>query len=246
MKPLLTWEYGFNGESSENVTRDYELFQDFEGLSCPVVGRIYTFHKHAATFGYLTRVQEGFRKRCEQSSIPLIRRCSGGGISLHGEDICFSFVFRTEMGCSRLAPMISEKLKLHLAKAAGSWLNMGEIGTEYIEEKATGREFCIMRKGEHDIVLGGLKIAGFAGRVAFGKAMVQCQLNSIGWNGGLINTVAGLRVEIPSWYERVKEIIFSEEFLSRVKLDIDLLFSNLYGENKSGKGRISWERVWGS
>lgn len=120
--------------------------------------RVYAWSGPAISFGYFGRFAEVWPLWPERQ---LIRRWTGGGIVPHGEDLTYTLVVpRSHPFAARTAGetyrLIHEAVALALGQAGGP-LSLAAGAPKVSDE-------CFANPAAHDILAGGIKIAGAAQR----------------------------------------------------------------------------------
>lgn len=223
---LITWLYDFDLSPHENVQKDNLIFNTTCELPSPVVVRVYTFREYCATIGYLKRLRGETKEKFKRSAAPLLRRITGGGVALHGDDLCFSLFFDGAPVLNLMYRSCVMEIKsivtVILKKTGGIPVNSGNISRYKIRES----EFCLCAADEGDIFLGGEKIAGFAGRVRKNRFLIHLQLITAGWHRDMIRSVAGIQLNDPEEFSELKKFVFSKAFLDNMKEEVEYAFSS--------------------
>ena len=117
--------------------------------------RFYQWHRPALSFGYFGAFADVAHEAAERE---LVRRWTGGGIVLHGDDLTYSVVLP---GRSTSAPRAIYS-QIHGAIRAALPCNMGVELASHAAPKVS--ESCFAKPVEADVLLAGRKIAGAAQR----------------------------------------------------------------------------------
>lgn len=126
-----------------------------ESADSPVL-RVYRWMEPTVTIGYaqnLARIREGL------PPWPIVRRWTGGGVVLHGEDRTYSLIVPAACDWAQTRPLDSYRL-VHgalVAALAGAGHSGCRLATQ---EDVVDDPFCFVAPAVHDVVCGSLKIAG--------------------------------------------------------------------------------------
>ncbi|MEA3187484.1 MAG: lipoyl(octanoyl) transferase [Chthoniobacter sp.] len=165
-----------------NMAIDELLLRD---VSAPVL-RVYRWEKPAVSFGYFEEFEPVL------SAFPdhqLVRRWTGGGVVLHGEDFTYSLVapgsgrfFKTSPGESYR--VIHERVASALRGAYG-------IAAEVVSaERKTNSRSCFENSVRHDVVLNNRKIAGGAQKRAETGLLHQGSIQNVTIEPGFVEKLA--------------------------------------------------------
>lgn len=226
---MITWLHDFDLSPHDNVQKDKLIFDATCELASPMVVRVHTFRDYCATTGYLTRLRGETKEKFKRSAVPLLQRITGGGVALHGDDLCFSFFFNGGPALNLLyrscVMEIRRIVTVILKRSGGIPVKSGNIS----RFKKRESEFCLGAADEGDIFLGGEKIAGFAGRVRKNRFLIHLQLITPGWDRDMIRSVAGIQLNVPGEFSSLKKFVFSEAFLINMKEEVEYAFSSRMG-----------------
>jgi lipoate-protein ligase A len=137
---------------------DEALLETAIAAGCPVM-RFYGWQKPAATFGYFQRLADVERMT---SVRPLIRRPTGGGLVLHGDDWTYSLIFPAGEAWYTLKAGESYRRMHEWIQAAFDRAGVStELAASAVAE-APGQ--CFIGAEQFDLLLQGRKIAGAAQR----------------------------------------------------------------------------------
>ena len=133
-----------------NMAADQALL---EGAATPVL-RVYRWLEPCVTIGY---AQNLARLREALPPWPVVRRWTGGGVVLHGEDRTYSLIIPAACDWALVRPLDSYRL-VHgsLAEALARAGNEGcrlAAADDVVEDP-----FCFVAPAVHDVVRGGTKI----------------------------------------------------------------------------------------
>lgn len=142
------------------MARDRELLQSYQpGISRPIL-RFYQWAKPSLSIGRLQQVDPDLQERCNQFSIPLVKRPTGGQAILHDGDFTFSVIASTTDG---FAPGVLETY-LQISNAlitAFSRLGLhAQIG--HLTRPNRSEPHCFQQVTGADIQVRGQKLVGSA------------------------------------------------------------------------------------
>jgi len=224
---LIRWLFEFNLEASENVRRDRELFVSSYGRNFPVLVRVHSFKGRCATFGTLSRPGKRVTEWFKAYQVPFEKRLTGGGIALHGNDLCFSFFIQRKVASHVSFFFLADQVKRIFSACLSDSLCDLFSPTDLTFPGGEMGDFCFMGRGKQDILLGGVKVAGMAGKVGRRTLLIQVQVNSIGWEEELVRKLTGFELPLPGWRERVGALISTKGFVERVRYEIGEALSPL-------------------
>ena len=146
-----------------NMALDEALaFSVIEGRSQTTL-RFYEWETLSVTLGYFQKYQDINSDYCESSSIPVIRRLTGGRAVLHGKDLTYSFCAATKD--KRFGPTISaayQKISTAFLKGFHN-LGLGAVMTERKAKRdALKNPSCFKAVSLAEVTLNGKKIIGSA------------------------------------------------------------------------------------
>ena len=121
------------------------------------VMRIYRWTQREVTFGYPQRCEEALALA---GSRPITRRCTGGGMVEHGEDVTIALAVPAAHPFSRLAPAETYRQIHEAIREALRGDNLRLAG----KADCAGGPACFASPAPSDVLLGGRKIAGGAQR----------------------------------------------------------------------------------
>lgn len=134
--------------------------------------RIYRWSAPWVTFGYFQN-EEAARRRWPH--LPRVRRWSGGGMVLHGEDLTFSLLFPAGEPAARIpAAEFYRRLHALMAEALLPLLG-GGVALAGSDEVRSG-EACFSSPSRDDLILHGKKVLGGAQRRRGGALLYQGSL----------------------------------------------------------------------
>jgi lipoate-protein ligase A len=133
--------------------------------------RIYQWDHPALSFGYFGRYRDVAAHANERE---LVRRCTGGGIVLHGDDLTYALVIpSTDLVASPLTVYaLVHKVIQHALVESGLAATMAESGTHsgnnHTEDAAcispNDSDACFANPVASDVLVNGVKVAGAAQR----------------------------------------------------------------------------------
>lgn len=151
--------------------------------------RFYTWKEASCSIGYFQKI-ENVIKTLKDKSVPIVRRPTGGGIVFHGNDITFSIVKRRtkdnrQENITSFYKLIGESLLRGLER-------LGLTCTFYLPEERSHhskserkhlndclsqQSFCSVTPAKYDIMINGIKVAGYAARRSQGAVLCQGYLD---------------------------------------------------------------------
>ncbi|MBI4355849.1 MAG: hypothetical protein HY597_05345 [Candidatus Omnitrophica bacterium] len=148
----------------ENMTIDEELLQSCHDTSRPLL-RGYAWRQPAISYGFAQRT-DALHEAAGQASVALVRRPTGGGLVVHGGDLCYSLIVpRVVIGSMReLFALAGERVRAALR-------HLGVSAMSAVEELR--HEACAAGALRSDVMVGGRKVAGCAGRRTRQALLVQ-------------------------------------------------------------------------
>ena len=170
-------------EPAENMAFDEAILRGYERRSSPPTLRIYGWKEPGLSVGYSQDpARELDMELCRKRSMPFVRRITGGGIVLHGNELTYSLV------CSKADLNIPARV-LSSYKIVSSFLiafyrTLGikaAFACDVVKDEVLSAPsaICFAAKEKYDIVLGGRKIGGSAQKRTRG---VMFQHGSIPFN----------------------------------------------------------------
>src|SRR5262249_28057926 len=148
-----------------NMAVDEMLLNDALRDSIVPTLRIYSWSEPTLSLGYFQRASE-VRGHPNFLTVPLIRRCTGGGAILHDHEWTYSLILPACFAKSFPSRTLYQLAHLSLRQAflvAGISTYLHESSGD--REDANEAEFlCFSRRAEGDLIAGGFKIAGSAQR----------------------------------------------------------------------------------
>jgi lipoate-protein ligase A len=161
------------GDPGWNMALDEVLLHACNALKRPIL-RFYRWTEPAATFGYFQHYAE---IAAWTPLRPLIRRPTGGGLVPHENDWTYSVIIPPSHPWYELRAVESY---LHLHRWVTAALRAANIPAELAP--AARKEIpgqCFAGAEQHDILLGGRKIAGAAQRRAREGLLIQGSIQSL-------------------------------------------------------------------
>ena len=160
-----------------------------DSVERPATIRFYTWKETSCSIGYFQKMKAVLKAQYNKK-IPVVRRPTGGGIVYHGNDITFSIVKK------RMQPGKQENITSFYKLIGESLLRglerLGFTGTFYLpDEKShhsaqerkplndshTQQSFCSETPAKYDIMINGIKVAGYAARKSQGALLCQGYLD---------------------------------------------------------------------
>ncbi|QDT63386.1 lipoate--protein ligase family protein [Calycomorphotria hydatis] len=142
--------------AAENLALDEALLNATHAGELPATLRLWELDHYAVILGRANRVTANVNvDACQRNSIPVLRRCTGGGTVLIGPGcLCFSLIL----------PVSGVRPNISVATA--------ELLKPLVEELSTDADSAFTIAGTSDIVAGQLKFSGNAQRW-LSKAMIH-------------------------------------------------------------------------
>ena len=174
--------------------------------------RFYAWSEPSITAGYFQNLKVIAKKfQAEEKGIPVVRRLSGGGAVLHGQDLTFSLClpvsnpfFPTDVKSSYLK--INEAVRLGL-KAQWPNLDYADCRTAGSSKKQSDQRVCFDSPACYDLLLHGKKVLGSSQR-RIGKALLHQAAVFLKWEHDL------LRQRILEGFQSAWKVAFEEKALS--------------------------------
>lgn len=120
--------------------------------------RIYSWEAPSVSFGYFSRWADVASQWPERDAV---RRWTGGGIVLHGDDITYSLLIPKEcpLGASRAADSYRA-----IHKCVARWLTESGVPADLTAGQPKVSDECFVNPAPHDVMAGTQKISGAAQR----------------------------------------------------------------------------------
>ena len=164
---LDIWEDAKARSAAEQMACDEALL---EHAVRPVL-RCYEWSSPAATFGYAQRLE---KIRHFAAGLPLMRRWTGGGVVLHGDDLTLALAIPTS---DPVAGMTSMRIYREIHEGLVSALSVTHGGVRLVlPEDCREGAACFQSPVPLDIVLDGIKICGGALRRSKAGVLYQGSL----------------------------------------------------------------------
>ena len=169
-----------------NMAFDEALLRGYRWHSSPPTLRIYRWSRPSLSLGYSQRPERELDiDLCRKMSIPYVRRITGGGIILHGNELTYSLIGRKEeLGItSRVAASYKIICRFLIAFYDSLGIKAGFACDASLDEDL-GRPsaLCFAAKEKYDIVVGGRKIGGNAqkrsGEIVFQHGSIPLNFDS--------------------------------------------------------------------
>ena len=129
-----------------------------EEISVPIL-RTYRWLRPAVSFGYFEKYSA---VENQYSNREMVRRWTGGGVVLHGEDVTYSIMAPRDCALSKMQPAQSYLAVHELIMQTMQELGMAASLTAAASPKISAA--CFKNAVSHDVLLGDRKIAGAAQR----------------------------------------------------------------------------------
>ena len=154
-----------------------EFLMHSQGFGARPTLRFYGWDKPSVSIGYFQKIGDAVRKfDAVQKDIPVVRRLSGGGTVLHGEDLTFSLsigtvnpFFPTDVKSSYLR--INEAVRTGLKELCPQ-LDYADCRTVPTGKRQAGERNCFEQPACYDLLLSGKKILGASQR-RIGKELLH-------------------------------------------------------------------------
>lgn len=197
--------------STQNMPRDLALF---EKVKCGELGgclRIYNWDMPAVTIGHH---QQGFAPVDATLDIPIIRRPTGGGAVLHGDDITFS-ISAPIMGVLR--PGILESYTVIARALEQAFRSCAlRVAMQGTQTQSGYAAVCFDRAAEVEIVLEGRKLMG-AAQLRQGKFLLQQGVIPLTIDQELHARVFGPQDHVPAGVTALKQDFDVNQFVLELK-----------------------------
>jgi lipoyl(octanoyl) transferase len=125
--------------------------------SVPIL-RIYRWEREAISFGYFGRYEEVANRWATRDAV---RRWTGGGIVLHGEDVTYSLIVPKAVPFATVRPGESYEA---VHRVVAGWLESFGLPVSLTPGVATQSQECFANPAPHDIMAEGRKVSGAAQR----------------------------------------------------------------------------------
>ncbi len=162
-----------------NMAIDEMLMELQQQSSAVSTLRFYSWNEPSYSLGYFQNLKEtAVRFRCREKKIPVVRRITGGGMVIHGEDLTFSLSLKNP---SSFLPndTKSSYLKINEAVIAGFKNAYPVIDYADCHAVPSGRppkdreRICFESPSCYDVLLGGKKVVGASQRRSRGALLHQ-------------------------------------------------------------------------
>ncbi len=170
--------------------------------------RFYQWQRDSLSFGYFGRFSEVAQFAGERD---LVRRWTGGGIVLHGQDLTYSIVLP---GCNRTSSPDSKLIYLEVHRALSEALAASGVPADLTEHAAPSpSSACFSSPVVADVMLNGRKIAGAAHRRSKLGLLHQGSIQNVALAAGFparftaqLSRVARTEILAPELYRRAEEL----------------------------------------
>lgn len=165
---LDIWEDAAQRSAAGHMACDEVMLQH----SARPVLRLYKWASPAATFGYAQRLE---KIRDFATGLPLMRRWTGGGVVLHGEDLTLALAIPAS---DPLAGMASSRIYREIHEGLAAALAVVHVGVRLVlPEDCREGAACFQSPVPLDIILDGAKICGGALRRSKSGVLYQGSLH---------------------------------------------------------------------
>lgn len=155
--------------------------------------RVYTWQQPEITFGYPQRWQDVIAL---SGSRPVTRRCTGGGIVEHGNDVTIALAVPGSIAFAQLSPVQAYEI---IHEAIRRTLQAPELE---LAKKGNAQSECFVAPSVHDLVVGSKKVAGGAIRRSREGLLYQGSIQFIATGPKFIDRLAhALARESRPWEE---------------------------------------------
>ena len=198
-------------EASLNMALDELLMRRGEAAL-----RFYRWSRPSATIGYFDDVKTAARLFGRKGQeIPVIRRITGGGAVLHGEDLTFSLVLRVpapffENDVKSSYLKINEAVRVGLQSEIPS-MDYADCKTVPSQSSKQKQRVCFEAPSCYDLLLDGKKVLGGSQRRTHGVMLHQSTLF-------LPQPTAGAEQKIREGFEKVWKVDFEDRAFSSEEL----------------------------
>ena len=152
-----------------------------ESAATPSI-RFYRWESPALSFGYFGRFADVADRASE---CDLVRRWTGGGTVLHGEDMTYSIVIpASEAAFSELSMSIYKKIHHALCDALNVIGKRAELSGAATSTEGLYND-CFANPVQADVLIDGRKVAGAAQRRTRGGLLQQGSVQYVGLGNGL-------------------------------------------------------------
>ncbi len=154
---------------AENMAIDEALLRSFSGPASLPVLRLYGWDPPTLSLGRFQQAAEVLDlDRCRTTSVPVVRRITGGGVIYHGDEITYSLVCAPE----QISPVSSVKDSFRVLTGflLTFYRSLGLDAAYAVDASPEGTRlgertpFCFAGKESFDILVNGKKIGGNAQR----------------------------------------------------------------------------------
>jgi lipoate-protein ligase A len=155
--------------------------------------RFYRWDHPALSFGYFGRFAE-----VENEARDLVRRWTGGGIVLHGEDLTYSLVIpSSDPAFAESSTSIYEKVHKAVRAALGTrGVTVAALYERRLERNSAvtdrrySKELCFANPVKADVILNGRKVAGAAQRKTRRGLLQQGSIQNVDFGNGFADLFA--------------------------------------------------------
>ena len=175
--------------ASMNMAIDEALL---ENAAVPSI-RFYRWHSPALSFGYFGRLSD---VAGHVSARDLVRRWTGGGIVLHGDDLTYSIMIPAsdaafgESSVSMYGKIHHTLCRVLIGKGLGAELVGSARGADRTPQRGVPSDNCFANPVRADVMINGRKIAGAAQRRMHRGLLHQGSIQGIELENGLAKRFA--------------------------------------------------------
>jgi lipoyl(octanoyl) transferase len=180
-------------ESSRSAASNMAIDEALLELATQPTIRFYQWDHPALSFGYFGRFAD-----VENEARDLVRRWTGGGIVLHGEDLTYSLVIpANDEAFNQSSMSIYEKIHNAVRAALGTpGVTVAALYERRLERNSAvtdrryNKELCFANPVEADVILNGRKVAGAAQRRARSGLLQQGSIQNVDLGKGFADLFA--------------------------------------------------------
>lgn len=227
---MNVWQLVLDGAhaSRSNMAKDLAMFESVISGTRAGVLRIYNWSEPAVTFGFH---QKSFTPSDPTAELPLLKRPTGGGAVLHGNDITFSL---SVPAVGKFSRGIEQSCRTVTGIFATALQNCG-LAAEMKGDCTAFSSICFRRSSPVELCIGGAKVLGLAALRKQGFMLFQGVM-PLSVDAGLARRVFGAQGDPglkglcdhdPGFDENKFLACLTDAFASQA----DLLFSQCSGDD---------------